>query len=186
MLKQTLLTLAVITAHVCTAQPTQLTDDSFEAVTQAATGQTTGVWVVKFCSDTHQVCRDVKGGWDRLATELLDQQIFLAEVDTDKSPQLTKRFHIRKHPTILLFRNQKMYVFPATAVSDMMVGLRLFVTSGYESAHATAVPPTSPGLLEHLFEAARHLGYIGTVAVILAMLGIFASLGVAIAKPKTD
>ncbi len=36
--------------------------------------------VIKFCSGSKKECRDLQPSWDRLAAEMLEQQVFLAEV----------------------------------------------------------------------------------------------------------
>lgn len=86
-----------------------LTDDNFEHTTQAATGQTTGVWFVSFCSPSARACKELAGPWEELGRELLQAQppAFLSVVDPHASPALAKRFGIATLPTLLLFRDRK-------------------------------------------------------------------------------
>lgn len=86
-----------------------LTDDNFEHTTQAATGQTTGVWFVSFCSPSARACKDLAGAWEELGRELLQAQppVFLSTVDPHASPALARRFGISTLPTLLLFRDRK-------------------------------------------------------------------------------
>lgn len=84
----------------------QLTDDTFEHITQASTGQTTGVWLVNFCSP--KACKDLAPAWEELGKDLLQQQLFVTSVDVHSNPQLRTRFGITTLPTILLFRDRKV------------------------------------------------------------------------------
>ncbi|KAL4425706.1 hypothetical protein ABPG75_009722 [Micractinium tetrahymenae] len=122
-----------------------LTDDNFEHTTQAATGQTTGVWFVSFCSPSARACKDLGGPWEELGRELLQAQppAFLSTVDPHASPALAKRFGISTLPTLLLFRDHKMYRFNGrlTPDDDPKAALRSFVEGGYAGVAAQEVPP---------------------------------------------
>ncbi|PSC76005.1 thioredoxin domain-containing [Micractinium conductrix] len=135
-----------------------LNDDTFEHVTQAATGQTTGVWFVSFCSPSARACKDLAGSWEELGRELLQRQpapIFLTTVDPHSAPALARRFAISTLPTLLLFRDRKMYRFPGklTPDTDAKGVLRRFAEEGYvEVAREEVPPPASP--LDWILKAA--------------------------------
>ncbi len=42
---------------------------------QAATGQTTGVWFVNFCSPTARACKELAPVWEELGKALLQRQV---------------------------------------------------------------------------------------------------------------
>lgn len=44
------------------------------------TGQTTGIWLVSFCSPSAVSCQQADKAWEGLRQELRQQQIFLARV----------------------------------------------------------------------------------------------------------
>ena len=85
-----------------------LTDSNFEHVTQAATGQTTGIWFVNFCSPTAKNCKALVPLWEELGREMLQRQLFVTTVDVHASPLLAQRFAITSLPTLLLFRDRKV------------------------------------------------------------------------------
>lgn len=136
-----------------------LTDDNFEHTTQAATGQTTGVWFVSFCSPSARACKELAGPWEELGRELLQAQppAFLSVVDPHASPALAKRFGIATLPTLLLFRDRKMYRFDAkvlTPGADAKALLRAFVEGGFAGVAAQEVPPP-PSPLDWLVRGAQ-------------------------------
>lgn len=42
---------------------------------QAATGQTTGIWFVNFCSPSARACKELAPEWEALGKELLQSQV---------------------------------------------------------------------------------------------------------------
>jgi hypothetical protein len=102
-----LLACLLLPAVVLSQRRRTLDDLSFEHITQAATGQTTGVWFVSFCSSTARTCKELAQPWEELGKELLQQQLFLTSVDVHSSPRLTQRFGVTTLPTLLLFRDRK-------------------------------------------------------------------------------
>ncbi|KAL4445892.1 hypothetical protein ABPG77_009091 [Micractinium sp. CCAP 211/92] len=135
-----------------------LTDDNFEHTTQAATGQTTGVWFVSFCSPSARACKDLAGAWEELGRELLQAQppVFLSTVDPHASPALARRFGISTLPTLLLFRDRKMYRFEGrlTPDADTKALLRSFLEGGYMGSASQEVPPP-PSPLDWLVRGAQ-------------------------------
>ena len=96
----------------------QLNEQNFEHLTQAATGATSGDWLVKFCKDSVPRCARVEATWSRLALQLTASReakglprINVAMVDTNESPWLAKRFGITSVPVVLLFKGGVMYSF---------------------------------------------------------------------------
>mmetsp|Transcript_65621 Transcript_65621/g.109022 ORF Transcript_65621/g.109022 Transcript_65621/m.109022 type:complete len:164 (-) Transcript_65621:8-499(-) len=100
------------------AQVVQLDETNFEHLTQAATGATSGDWLVKFCKASVPRCARVDSTWQKMAQQLAASResqglprINVATVDTSESAWLTKRFGITSVPVVLLFKGGVMYSF---------------------------------------------------------------------------
>ena len=96
----------------------QLDEQNFEHLTQAATGATSGDWLVLFCKDSVPRCAKVASNWQRVSTTLAVTRetkglprINVAQVDTSTSSWLRKRFGIQSVPVVLLFKGGVMYSF---------------------------------------------------------------------------
>lgn len=128
----------------------------FEHVTQASSGQTTGIWVVRFCAENIgglSACDGQdKKEWEALAQKMLEDGIFLAQVDMLKHPGLMKRFGklavvfpeeggVSQHNGIIMLRNKRVYRPPAE-VDDLEGWMR----DGWEEDEGMPVP-VEEGLL---------------------------------------
>ena len=76
---------------------TALRAQNFEHLTQAATGATSGDWLVKFCKSSVSRCSRVESTWTKLSAQLAASRdakgmprINVATVDTTDSGWLTK------------------------------------------------------------------------------------------------
>nr|CAG4634862.1 EOG090X0856 [Alona affinis] len=86
-----------------------LNDDSFEHLTQAASGATTGDWFVMFYRDDCEVCMRFRSKWEYIGSQLKGR-INLAQVNVMSDGISTgSRFHVEKVPTFLFFRQGKIY-----------------------------------------------------------------------------
>ena len=79
-----------------------LDEQNFEHLTQAATGATSGDWLVLFCKESVSRCTKVVQNWQRVAVTLAASReakglprINVAQVDTSQSSWLRKRFGIQ-------------------------------------------------------------------------------------------
>ena len=77
---------------------TALRAQNFEHLTQAATGATSGDWLVKFCKSSVSRCSRVESTWAKLSAQLAASRdakgmprVNVASVDTTDSGWLTKR-----------------------------------------------------------------------------------------------
>ena len=143
----------------------RLNERNFEHLTQAATGATTGEWIVNFCKfdEDANVCKEMDALWTSLAQrldEMLEEnpdgpRINVASVDLDKSAWLSQRFQIQHSPTVLLFRHGWMHLFnkrlnihrsmhKATG-SDLIA----FIEKGWAEAPSMPVPPEPHVPTEH-------------------------------------
>ncbi len=75
----------------------------------------------------------------------------VAHVDVPANPTLAKRFRdsVKGFPTLLLFRDRKMYRYSGQRTPEAMAA---FARSGYKQATQLDVPPV-PGMLDGLFGA---------------------------------
>ncbi len=65
---------------------TKLTDETFESMTTATTGSTTGDWLILFCEVRNvALCRELLPTWHQLYTTLAGR-VSVAYVDTKTNP----------------------------------------------------------------------------------------------------
>jgi len=123
-------------------KPVELNDDNFEHLTQAATGQTTGKWLVNFMSPGCGHCSRLKPAWEDLAHELgtehKDLGIINANVNLVDNHEVRTRFGINSFPTIIYFADRKMYKYDGGRSVDDFVE---FATNSYKTKEAETVPP---------------------------------------------
>ncbi|CDI80419.1 thioredoxin, putative [Eimeria praecox] len=114
-----------------------LTDANFEQETQAVTGSTSGDWFVKFYAPWCGHCRKLAPAWEELAKKLKGQ-INVAHLEATANPQTARRFNIRGYPTLLFFKNGKMYHYKGSRTVD---DLYAFATGGWERTEGKPIPP---------------------------------------------
>ena len=109
----------------------ELNEQNFEHLTQAATGATSGDWLVLFCKESVPRCAKVSSNWQRVAVTLAASReakglprINVASVDTSTSSWLRKRFAIQSVPVVLLFKGGVMYSFHGGGVCNSHPGAR--------------------------------------------------------------
>eukprot|EP00344_Euplotes_crassus_P009841 CAMPEP_0196999938 /NCGR_PEP_ID=MMETSP1380-20130617/5017_1 /TAXON_ID=5936 /ORGANISM="Euplotes crassus, Strain CT5" /LENGTH=196 /DNA_ID=CAMNT_0042417063 /DNA_START=1 /DNA_END=588 /DNA_ORIENTATION=- len=118
--------------------PIELTDETFEHLTQAATGATTGDWFVKFYAPWCGHCQKLAPTWDELAVRL-DKKINIAKINVDDSPNTAERFNIRGFPTLLFFKRGKVYKY--TDHDRSVEALAAFTEGGYTSSEEQGEVP---------------------------------------------
>jgi len=151
-----LLTLLLAVLPVVRGGPTaavrDLTDTDFEAVTQAATGQTTGRWLVQFyapwCGHCTAMAPTLETVALRLREEDPDAGVLVARVDATRNPILARRFGVTSYPTVYFFTRQKMYFYSG---GNSVSALIRFVKTGHTGQSALDVPPP-PTLLDGFWE----------------------------------
>ena len=124
----------------------ELTEQNFEHLTQAATGATSGDWLVLFCKASVTRCAKVTSNWQKVAMTLAASReakgmprINVASVDVSSSPWLRKRFGIQAVPLVLLFKGGVMYSFHGGGFS--VERLVQFAERDYERSNRMLVPP---------------------------------------------
>jgi len=154
------------------ASVVELDEQNFEHLTQAATGATSGDWLVLFCKESVPRCQKVAQNWQRVAVTLAASReakglprINVAQVDTSQSAWLRKRFGIQSVPIVLLFKGGVMYTFHGGGFS--VERLVQFAERDFERANRMLVPPEPHVATPH---DQTFLITIGTVAAGAAVL----------------
>lgn len=114
-----------------------LDDESFEHLTQASTGATTGDWFVLFCNLSTVACQSLQPSWESVAAQLKNK-LNVAMVDVQFSPELIERFKISYTPVFKLFHHGKMYHY-AMKKYDITTLMR-FATGWYKNVKFDKVP----------------------------------------------
>ncbi|CAG9813013.1 unnamed protein product [Phaedon cochleariae] len=87
----------------------ELTDSTFEHLTQAATGATTGDWFVMFYTPDCVDCARLQARWEAVGAHL-KSRMNVARINRATSGAATaRRFDIFNVPSFILFRQGKMY-----------------------------------------------------------------------------
>eukprot|EP00937_MAST-01D_sp_MAST-1D-sp2_P002673 g2673.t1 len=141
----------------------RLSERTFEHLTQAATGATTGEWLVCFCQYPHKTCDEMDVLWQGLAKKLGEMvevnpdgpRINVATVDLTKATWLQQRFQIGHSPTVLLFRHGWMHLYNRRMDTvkkrqqAQVANLIKFVEKGWSEAPSMPVPPEPHVPTEH-------------------------------------
>lgn len=122
-----------------------LTDSTFEHLTQASTGATTGDWFVLFYTDECQACRRLQAGLDTLACGLKGRAN-VARVNKETYGEKTGRrfgLGLDSTPALIYFRHGKMYRY--TLAKFDPESMNSFVLGFYKNYPAESIPlPMSP------------------------------------------
>lgn len=88
----------------------QLTDATFEKLTQATSGSTTGDWFVTFMSETCIACMQFFQTWDDFARDM-QGRVNVAEINGDLNRATARRFNVTKYPTLIYIRKGVYYPY---------------------------------------------------------------------------
>lgn len=89
----------------------ELNDDTFEHLTQAASGATTGDWFVQFYTADCVDCQRLQARWEAVGAHL-KSRLNVARVNRGTTGARTaRRFNVFEVPTFLLFKQGKMYKY---------------------------------------------------------------------------
>lgn len=121
----------------------ELTDETFEHLTQAATGATTGDWFVMFYSPDCVDCSRLQARWEVVGAQL-KSRINTASVNKATTGAVTsRRFGVLNVPTFILFHQGNMYRYniPKYDIDDFID----FAKRSYKNVTPEKVPlPKSP------------------------------------------
>ncbi|KAL6262889.1 hypothetical protein P5V15_005678 [Pogonomyrmex californicus] len=117
----------------------ELTDDTFEHLTQASSGATTGDWFVMFYSTDCVQCLRMIARWETVGAKL-KQKINVALVNKATTGVSTaRRFSVYTTPQFILFRHGKMYRYDMGAYD--IASLMSFAQEWYKDIRPEEVPP---------------------------------------------
>jgi len=123
----------------------ELTDTTFEHLTQASTGATTGDWFVLFYTDECETCRRMAPGLDTIACKLKGRSN-VARVNKETYGEKTGRrfgLGLDANPAIIYFRLGKMYRYQLEKYDPE--SMFNFVDGFYKNYPAEAIPlPKTP------------------------------------------
>uniref|UniRef100_A0A2S2NYW0 Thioredoxin domain-containing protein n=1 Tax=Schizaphis graminum TaxID=13262 RepID=A0A2S2NYW0_SCHGA len=92
----------------------ELNDNSFEHLTQASTGATTGDWFIKFYSSDSIECQRLQARWETVGAKLKNR-VNVARINRYIGGSITaRRFAISQSPTFILLRRGVMYTYTST------------------------------------------------------------------------
>jgi len=123
----------------------ELTDSTFEHLTQAATGATTGDWLVMFFTSSCTLCSRLTATMETLACKYKGR-MNVARINKETYGEKTgRRFELglEDKPDIILFRLGRMYKYELTQYDPE--SLASFMTGFYKNYPALSIPlPKSP------------------------------------------
>ncbi|ODN00055.1 Thioredoxin domain-containing protein [Orchesella cincta] len=168
-----------------------LNDETFEHLTQAATGATTGDWLVMFTRSTCVKSQRLQAVFEAAACEL-KFRVNAARVDKSTDGGATgRRFGVTDTPYFILFRHGKLYRYELDEIN--IQSLVDFATDFYRNSKAESVPiPKSPFddftemIVEKMRENPQAVKLGSIVLSILIILGIFISFVGGKKKPATS
>lgn len=145
----------------------ELDDSSFEHLTQAATGATTGDWLVMFHDGN--CCKNRELTHLETAGTKMRNKVNVASVNILKAPETAKRFKITSEcPHVILFRHQRLYRLSLPDVTSTT--LRRFAEGFYKNSKAEKVP-LPPSLFDKFRDKTIQF-YIDNSFHVLVGLGI--------------
>ena len=115
----------------------KLTDKTFERVTQAATGSTTGDWFVKFYAPWCGHCKRMAPAFEEASGSEEAAGVSFAEVDCTVHKNTCKRFGVKGYPTVKLISKGKVYKHKGARDAE---GLTKFAAGGFTEADGEDVP----------------------------------------------
>jgi thioredoxin-related protein len=134
--------LFAIALAVASAEIVKLDDLNFEHLTQASTGQTTGKWFIMLGAVW---CGYACNKLDRVLEELSEiEGVVTGRVDTTASKDLSERFAVTGHPTLIYLADRKLYKYTGEQTTEAM---KEFCLTGYKEQEALPVPPP-PGFIK--------------------------------------
>ncbi|XP_031839074.1 protein disulfide-isomerase A4 [Nomia melanderi] len=135
----------ILTLFTENKEPTvkQLTDDTFEHLTQASSGATTGDWFVMFYSTDCMESIRMSTKWETVGAKL-KHRVNVARIDIYTTGASTaRRFKVSETPAFIFFRHGKMYRYeiPKYDINAFVS----FAKDWYKNARAEIVPvPQTP------------------------------------------
>jgi len=141
----------LLIVSIASAEVIDLDSKNFEHLTQAATGATTGDWLIKFYAPWCGHCKKLEPVYEEVA-DILAGEINVARVDVPANRDLGTRFEIKGFPSMKFLSKGKVYDYNGKRKADAIVD---FVRGGYEIHQPEDVPPAM-GLFGEIMYVFRH------------------------------
>lgn len=155
----------------------ELDDTTFEHLTQASTGSTTGDWLIQFYDNKCVDCNRLTATWEAVGAKLKTRMNVAKVNKGGKGMQTAKRFKVENVPEFILLKQGKVYRFNLKKYDiETFVG---FATDWYRriSAEKVPVPKTAfDNVLETVVERLKDVKLIKDNPIILAGLASFGFL----------
>ncbi len=123
--------LLVFVAFASATDIITLDSSNFEKLTQAASGATTGDWLIKFYAPWCGHCKAMQPAFEETATALKGE-VNVAEVDASVERQLGSRFEIRGFPTLVFLSQGKVVKYKGPRTADALME---FSRGGWKDPH---------------------------------------------------
>ncbi|XP_057656515.1 thioredoxin domain-containing protein [Diorhabda carinulata] len=163
----------------------ELTDNTFEHLTQASTGATTGDWFVMFYSTDCVECSRLQARWEAVGA-YIKSRINIARVNKGGSGAVTgRRFDVTTVPAFILFRQGKMYRYHLHKYD--VESLRDFAQSWYKNVTPEKIPlPKSPfdDFVTMVVVYMKENPWLLQLALGTFLLGLFSSLAMKFVQKK--
>ncbi|TGZ46521.1 uncharacterized protein LOC112456874 [Temnothorax curvispinosus] len=117
----------------------ELTDDTFEHLTQASSGATTGDWFVMFYSTDCVQCLRMMAKWETVGAKLKHRLNVALVNKATTGVSTARRFNVYNTPQFMLFRHGKMYRYDSTTYD--IASLIAFAKEWYKDIRPEEVPP---------------------------------------------
>lgn len=144
-------TFVLLILSLTSGEVIQLDSKNFEHLTQAASGSTTGDWLVKFYAPWCGHCRKMEPVYESVA-QLLSGDVNVARVDVTANRDLGTRFEIKGFPTVKLISKGKVYEYNGKRNTEDLVA---FARGGYQIQEAEDVQPAL-GIFGEIMFVYRH------------------------------
>lgn len=155
----------------------ELTDDTFEHLTQVATGTTTGDWFVMFYTPDCIDCQRMQARWEAVGAHI-KSRVNIARVNKATTGAATgRRFDIGSVPAFILFKQGKMYRYEIQKYD--VQSLVSFAKDWYKNVKGERVPlPKSPfdDLIALIVQYLKQNSWLWVVAASTFVIGILAAL----------
>lgn len=151
----------------------ELTDETFESLTQASSGATTGDWFIMFYSNDCIDCQRLQARWETTGAKL-KTRLNVARVNRKTTGRVTsRRFHVIEEPTFLFFRLGKLYHYniPRYDVASFVS----FASDWYKNARSEKVPvPKTPfdDLTQQIADYLRENTWIWKLVSIISCIAL--------------
>ncbi|XP_012541198.1 uncharacterized protein LOC105839433 [Monomorium pharaonis] len=131
----------IVTTFTENKAPTvkELTDDTFEHLTQASTGATTGDWFIMFYSTDCVQCLRTMAKWETVGAKLKNKVNVAIVNKATTGISTARRFSVINVPQFIFFRNGKMYRYDIGAYD--IASLVTFTKEWYKHIRPEEVPP---------------------------------------------